>query len=236
MASTEAVKQTEEEAAEAPNEEELDQAIDDLRGVLEQDAAGADAGSDTADAEADGDDDPLAADFSAQAATGEAAGGLEDPVDGLEDPADGLGADAAGEPDFAAGGFSMDDFPDTADSAEEAPVESDTPDMNNLALNSMELPATTGASGTVANSDIIMDIPVEVQIVLGKTRMKVSSLMQLDEGATISLDRRIGESVDVMVNGRMIGRGEITVLAEDETRFGVKLTEVLSAGKPSGAA
>ncbi len=214
MASKEAVKKTEEEAPEEiAGEGEIDQAIDNLRGVLDQDAAGTAEIPDASQAE---EDDPLAADFSAQAET-----------------PDGLGDADAGEPGFAGGDFSMDDFPDTAKADEAAPVESDTPDMNDLALNSMELPATTGASGTVANTDVIMDIPVEVQIVLGKSRMKVSSLMQLDEGATISLDRRIGESVDVMVNGRMIGRGEITVLENDETRFGVKLTEIIGT-KPTG--
>ncbi len=217
MASKEAVKKTEDEAPEeVASEGEIDQAIDDLRGVLDQDAAGT---AEIPDASQTEEDDPLAADFSAQAET-----------------PDGVGDADAGEPDFAGGDFSMDDFPDTANADEAAPVESDTPDMNDLALNSMELPATTGASGTVANTDVIMDIPVEVQIVLGKSRMKVSSLMQLDEGATISLDRRIGESVDVMVNGRMIGRGEITVLENDETRFGVKLTEIIGTTKPTGAA
>ena len=49
--------------------------------------------------------------------------------------------------------------------------------------------------------------------------------------ATIALDRRIGEPVEVMVNGRIIGRGEITVLENDDTRFGVKLIEVKSTRK-----
>lgn len=61
--------------------------------------------------------------------------------------------------------------------------------------------------------------------------MQVSGLMNLTEGAIISLDRRIGEPVDLMVNGRLIGRGEITVMEDDETRFGVRLTEVKSTLK-----
>lgn len=168
------------------DEPELDQAINDLRGVLEEDAARSD-----------------------EAAT------------------DGLLGDAPGE-------FSVDDLPDTFAQPDTELQETDTPEMMDFGSSSMEIPQTTGATGTVANSDIIMDIPVEVQIVLGKTQMKVSSLMKLDEGATISLDRRIGESVDIMVNGRMIGHGEITVLEEDETRFGVKLTNILGASQPTG--
>ncbi|MNL25247.1 Flagellar motor switch protein FliN [compost metagenome] len=82
-----------------------------------------------------------------------------------------------------------------------------------------------------ANLDLIMAIPIDVQIVLGTSRMQVSGLMNLSEGATISLDRRIGEPVEIMVNGRIIGRGEITVLDGDDTRFGVKLIEIKGSKK-----
>lgn len=86
-------------------------------------------------------------------------------------------------------------------------------------------------SGLSENIDLIMDIPIDVQIVLGTSRMLVSGLMSLEEGATIALDRKIGEPVEIMVNGRRIARGEITVLEDDDTRFGVKLIEVLSTTK-----
>ena len=86
-------------------------------------------------------------------------------------------------------------------------------------------------SGLADNLALIMDIPIDVQIVLGTSRMLVSGLMGLEEGATIALDRRIGEPVEIMVNGRCIARGEITVLEDDDTRFGVKLIEVLSTKK-----
>jgi flagellar motor switch protein FliN len=79
-----------------------------------------------------------------------------------------------------------------------------------------------------ANADIIMNIPVEVQIVLGSADMQVSDLMALKKGAVVALDRKIGEPVDVVVNGRKIARGEITVLENDASRFGIKLTEIIS--------
>jgi len=83
------------------------------------------------------------------------------------------------------------------------------------------------------NSSLIMDIPVEVQIVLGSTEMAVSDLMGLQKGSTVALNRRVGEAVDVMVNGRRIARGEITVLENDPSRFGIRLTEVSAAAKPA---
>jgi flagellar motor switch protein FliN/FliY len=87
-------------------------------------------------------------------------------------------------------------------------------------------PAPLG-SAMQSNIDLIMDIPIDVQIMLGSSRMQVSGLMNLNEGATIALDKKIGEPVEIMVNGRKIARGEITVLENDDTRFGVKLIEVL---------
>ena len=82
-----------------------------------------------------------------------------------------------------------------------------------------------------ANSGIIMNIPVDVQIVLGSTEMPVSELMALQKGSTVALNRRIGEPVDVVVNGRRIARGEITVLESDPSRFGIRLTEIIAAAK-----
>ncbi|TPI16854.1 flagellar motor switch protein FliN [Mesorhizobium sp. B4-1-3] len=81
------------------------------------------------------------------------------------------------------------------------------------------------------NSSIIMTIPVDVQIILGSTEMPVSELMALQKGSTVALNRRIGEPVDVVVNGRRIARGEITVLESDPTRFGIRLTEIIDATK-----
>lgn len=179
---------------------ELEQAIDDLRGVLQKDKTGdapaAEFASDIADA------DPLAAfggDFGSEfGATDQAA---------TSDFGD--GTDFAGGGDFGDTDFGDTDFGGTDDASMEAPP----------------------GSAMESNLDLIMDIPIEVQIVLGSSKMQVSGLMNLTEGATIALDRRIGEPVEVMVNGRIIGRGEITVLENDDTRFGVKLIEVKSTRK-----
>jgi flagellar motor switch protein FliN/FliY len=88
------------------------------------------------------------------------------------------------------------------------------------------------AAPRAANTDIIMNIPVDVQIVLGSTEMAVSELMALQKGSTVALNRRIGEPVDVIVNGRKIACGEITVLEHDPSRFGIKLTQIIDAAKP----
>ena len=83
------------------------------------------------------------------------------------------------------------------------------------------------------NPALIMNIPVEVQIVLGSAQMPVSELMALQKGSTVALNRRIGEAVDVVVNGRRLARGEITVLDNDPSRFGIRLTEIVTTTKPA---
>jgi flagellar motor switch protein FliN/FliY len=94
-------------------------------------------------------------------------------------------------------------------------------------------PSVLSAAPATQNSGVIMNIPVEVQIVLGSTEMPVSELMALQKGSTVSLNRRIGEPVDVVVNGRKIAKGEITVLEHDPSRFGIRLTEIITAAKPA---
>lgn len=93
--------------------------------------------------------------------------------------------------------------------------------------------AAPTAAAAHGNSSVIMSIPVDVQIVLGSAEMPVSELMALQKGSTVALNRRIGESVDVVVNGRKIARGEITVLESDPSRFGIRLTEIITAAKPA---
>lgn len=82
------------------------------------------------------------------------------------------------------------------------------------------------------NLDTILRIPVVVQVVLGSAVMPVSNLLKLGRGAVIPLDHRVGEPVDVVVNGRVIARGEIVVVEDDNSRFGVSLTEIVG---PAGA-
>lgn len=86
------------------------------------------------------------------------------------------------------------------------------------------------------NLEMIMRIPVSVQVVLGSATMPVSGLVKLGRGAVIPLDRRVGEPVEVVVNGRVIARGEVVVMEESNSRFGISLTEVVTASGSVGSA
>ncbi|WP_050764176.1 flagellar motor switch protein FliN [Beijerinckia indica] len=86
---------------------------------------------------------------------------------------------------------------------------------------------TTAKDLNNRNLDTILRIPVTVQVVLGSASMPVSNLLKLGRGAVIPLDHRVGEPVDIVVNGRVIARGEVVVVEDDNSRFGVSLTEIV---------
>ena len=82
----------------------------------------------------------------------------------------------------------------------------------------------------LSRHDAILRIPVTVQVVLGSAKMPVAHLMKLGRGAVVALDQRVGEPVNVVVNGRIVARGEVVVVDEDNSRFGVSLTEIVGSG------
>ncbi|MBD1545712.1 flagellar motor switch protein FliN [Labrenzia aggregata] len=89
--------------------------------------------------------------------------------------------------------------------------------------------ADTEVMGDDRNLDTILGIPVDIQVVLGSATMLVSNLLKLGRGAVIPLNHRVGEPIDIVVNGRVIARGEVVVVEDDNSRFGVSLTEIISS-------
>src|SRR5882757_1862181 len=94
-------------------------------------------------------------------------------------------------------------------------------------LTAVESPRSEPLGGP-SNIGAILSIPVTVQVVLGSTSLPVSGLMKLARGAIVSLDQRVGDPVDVVVNGTVIARGEIVVVDDATQRFGVSLLEVVA--------
>lgn len=85
-------------------------------------------------------------------------------------------------------------------------------------------PATfPGASN---NLDFLLDIPMQVSVQLGSARMLIRDLLQLGQGSVVELDKLAGEPMEVLVNNKLVARGEVVVVNE---KFGVRLTDVVSA-------
>lgn len=71
---------------------------------------------------------------------------------------------------------------------------------------------------------VVSEIPLSVTCVLGSSSMTVNQLLKLAKGSVIELDKTIGEPIDLLVNGRLVGRGEIVII---ENRIGITLTDVI---------
>lgn len=89
----------------------------------------------------------------------------------------------------------------------------------------------TDVSETVAPAaedqgiNAMLNVALQVQIVLGQTRLPISQLLNLSRGSVIELDKRIGEPVDMMINDRLVARGDLVKVADN--RVGVTLTEIV---------
>lgn len=77
----------------------------------------------------------------------------------------------------------------------------------------------------VRDIDFLLDIPLEVCVELGRSRMQIKDLLQLGQGSVVELEKLAGEPMEVIVNGRLIARGEVVVVNE---KFGVRLTDIVS--------
>jgi flagellar motor switch protein FliN/FliY len=82
-----------------------------------------------------------------------------------------------------------------------------------------------GANGRDVNMDVILDVSVTLSMEVGRTRIPIRNLLQLNQGSVVELDRAAGEPLDVFVNGTLIAHGEVVVVNE---KFGIRLTDVIS--------
>lgn len=73
--------------------------------------------------------------------------------------------------------------------------------------------------------DVVLDIPVTVAMEIGRTKISIRNLLQLNQGSVVELDRLAGEPMDVLVNGTLVAHGEVVVVNE---KFGIRLTDVIS--------
>ncbi|WP_416057620.1 flagellar motor switch protein FliN [Stenotrophomonas maltophilia] len=81
------------------------------------------------------------------------------------------------------------------------------------------------SNGPDLNLDVILDVPVTLSLEVGRARLPIRNLLQLNQGSVVELERGAGESLDVFVNGTLIAHGEVVVIND---RFGVRLTDVVS--------
>ncbi|MEQ5870846.1 FliM/FliN family flagellar motor switch protein [Sagittula sp. NFXS13] len=88
-----------------------------------------------------------------------------------------------------------------------------------------EAAAKAGDTGNASTIDAMLNVGLNVQIVLGQTRMPIAQLLKLSRGSIIELDKSIGQPVEVVINDRLVARGDLVKLEDD--RLGVSLIEIV---------
>ena len=83
-----------------------------------------------------------------------------------------------------------------------------------------------GGADSSVNMEFLLDIPLEVTVELGRTKMLINDMLKLGQGSVIELSKLAGESLEILANQKPIARGEVVVVNE---KYGIRLTEVISA-------
>lgn len=89
------------------------------------------------------------------------------------------------------------------------------------------MPEGESEARTASDLAPVFDVPVSISAVLGRATMSVAQLLQLSSGSVLELDRKVGESIDIYVNNRLVARGEVVIVDE---RLGVTMTEIIKDG------
>lgn len=84
---------------------------------------------------------------------------------------------------------------------------------------------SAGKTGSLQEYDLILDIPVNLTVELGRTKISIRSLLQLAHGSVVELDGLAGEPMDILVNGTLIAQGEVVVVND---KFGIRLTDIIT--------
>lgn len=86
-------------------------------------------------------------------------------------------------------------------------------------------PFSASGDGSVNDINMVLDIPVQLSVELGRTRVSIKHILQLGQGSVVELDALAGEPMDVLVNGYLIAQGEVVVVND---KFGIRLTDVVT--------
>ena len=117
-----------------------------------------------------------------------------------------------------------DDWAAALDEQSEEESGSAAPAAESAQFQQLEPEAGVGDSEEL-NLNSILDVPVTISMEIGRTKINIRNLLQLNQGSVVELDRLAGEPMDVLVNGTLIAQGEVVVVNE---KFGIRLTDVIS--------
>jgi len=129
--------------------------------------------------------------------------------------------------DFSAQGASGEDAANLSVSDDEANEADIAATLDAMIGGEDDVGAGSGTGfGSYTNMSALGQVPVEVQVVLGRARLPIGNILKLGRGAVVEIDRRVGEQVEIHINHRPVARGEIVIV--DDDRLGVTLTEIIT--------
>jgi flagellar motor switch protein FliN len=114
---------------------------------------------------------------------------------------------------------------DTGESAPEAELEAGAPARRAPAAAFEQFSPAPAKGASSTDIDLILDIPVQLTVELGRTKIAIKNLLQLAQGSVVELDGLAGEPMDVFVNGCLIAQGEVVVVND---KFGIRLTDIIT--------
>lgn len=124
-----------------------------------------------------------------------------------------------------AGGESAAEWAEALVDRSDAAQESEDPPGSVLSGDRPARPFKSNGEGSVNDINMVLDIPVQLSVELGRTRVSIKHILQLGQGSVVELDALAGEPMDVLVNGYLIAQGEVVVVND---KFGIRLTDVVT--------
>ncbi|WP_281663421.1 flagellar motor switch protein FliN [Paraburkholderia fungorum] len=132
---------------------------------------------------------------------------------------------AASEPQLAADAAAAEDDAAMADWASALAEQNDNTEVSAATAGVFQPLSKVESTSTRNDIDMILDIPVQMTVELGRTKIAIRNLLQLAQGSVVELDGMAGEPMDVLVNGCLIAQGEVVVVND---KFGIRLTDIIT--------
>lgn len=107
-----------------------------------------------------------------------------------------------------------------------SPADTSGPTLEDMSAGTPAAAPAEPGERVAADLEAVFDVPVRISAVLGRTRVPVASLLKMDVGTVVELNRQVGEAIDIYVNDRLVARGEIVLV---ESRLGITMTEIIKA-------
>lgn len=122
--------------------------------------------------------------------------------------------------------------PESAAPPPQSPPQSTAPAANAQDMQFASFQGATPGAGVHQDVGMILDVPLELTVELGRTTMYIKDILDLGPGSVVEINRLAGEPIEMLVNGKVIGKGEVVVIDE---RFGLRITELLNPTNESSA-